>query len=57
MIEIVEFKPEFKGLSKMDVSTDKIKFVDKVTRTTSPNDEFDRVITYRNRKGEEYTRI
>ena len=56
MINISEFKPTYITTNEKDFSDKKIKFVDSVTRTTSRYD-IDREISYKNRRGEEFTRI
>ena len=56
MVNINEFKPTFITPREKELSTGKIKFVDKVSRTSSRYD-FDRVISYKNRRGVEFTRI
>ena len=56
MINIKEFKPTYISSREKEFSNEPIKFVKQVTRTSSRYD-YDRVITYKNRKGEEFTRI
>ena len=56
MVNINEFKPTFISSREKELTNDKIKFVDKVTRTSSRYD-LDRKISYKNRRGEEFTRI
>ncbi|MBR3249991.1 MAG: hypothetical protein IKF83_04810 [Clostridia bacterium] len=57
MKKIREFKPIYATPNEKYYSEEKmIKFADTITRTTSRYD-FDREISYRNRRGEEFTRI
>ena len=55
MVEYNDFKAD---VSKTNKSYEpKVDYLNKITTTSSPDEEYGRIITYRNRKGAEYHRI